>query len=214
MKGNKYMEQMKERINHLIYGRFEDGTGVYGKLFNVQKIEESAEKKPYYKLSINLGDKYCVILDTREIVNIYDFTEICSEMDSKLEDFGINPRFEKAEIMDEIILNWSGYTEEEKKKLSSLIRTKMDDDIIVNLMEMDDSKFICEAIKKQRIRQKRELNKKLKYTNTNAYIILIKSNIKRNQLAKYLYVNGAEKRTGDFGSMVAYIKSLKEIPKK
>lgn len=71
----------------------------------------------------------------REIVNIYDFTEICSEMDSKLEDFGINPRFEKAEIMDEIILNWSGYTEEEKKKLSSLIRTKMDDDIIVNLME-------------------------------------------------------------------------------
>lgn len=43
--------------------------------------------------------------------------------------------FEKAEIMDEIILNWSGYTEEEKKKLSSLIRTKMDDDIIVNLME-------------------------------------------------------------------------------
>ena len=38
MKGNKYMEQMKERINHLIYGRFEDGTGVYGKLFNVQKI--------------------------------------------------------------------------------------------------------------------------------------------------------------------------------
>lgn len=64
MKGNKYMEQMKERINHLIYGRFE-----------------------------------------------------------------------KAEIMDEIILNWSGYTEEEKKKLSSLIRTKMDDDIIVNLME-------------------------------------------------------------------------------
>lgn len=62
-------------------------------------------------------------------------TEICSEMDSKLEDFGINPRFEKAEIMDEIILNWSGYTEEEKKKLSSLIRTKMDDDIIVNLME-------------------------------------------------------------------------------
>ena len=56
-------------------------------------------------------------------------------MDSKLEDFGINPRFEKAEIMDEIILNWSGYTEEEKKKLSSLIRTKMDDDIIVNLME-------------------------------------------------------------------------------
>lgn len=135
MKGNKYMEQMKERINHLIYGRFEDGTGVYGKLFNVQKIEESAEKKPYYKLSINLDDKYCVILDTREIVNIYDFTEICSEMDSKLEDFGINPRFEKAEIMDEIILNWSGYTEEEKKKLSSLIRTKMDDDIIVNLME-------------------------------------------------------------------------------
>lgn len=76
-----------------------------------------------------------------------------------------------------------------------------------------DSKFIYEAIKKQRIRQKRELNKKLKYTNTNAYIILIKSNIKRNQLAKYLYVNGAEKRTGDFGSMVAYIKSLKEIPK-
>lgn len=67
------MEQMKERINHLIYGRFEDGTGVYGKLFNVQKIEESAEKKPYYKLSINLDDKYCVILDTREIVNIYDF---------------------------------------------------------------------------------------------------------------------------------------------
>lgn len=77
-----------------------------------------------------------------------------------------------------------------------------------------DSKFICEAIKKQRIRQKRELNKKLKYTNTNAYIILIKSNIKRNQLAKYLYVNGAEKRTGDFGSIVAYIKGLKEIPKK
>ena len=77
-----------------------------------------------------------------------------------------------------------------------------------------DSKFIHEAIKKQRIRQKRELNKKLKYTNTNAYIILIKSNVKRNQLAKYLYVNGAEKRTGDFGSMVAYIKGLKEIPKK
>ena len=49
--------------------------------------------------------------------------------------------------------------------------------------------------------------------NTNAYIILIKSNIKRNQLAKYLYVNGTEKRVGDFGSMVAYIKSLKEIPK-
>ena len=62
-----------------------------------------------------------------------------------------------------------------------------------------DSKFICEAIKKQRIRQKRELNKKLKYTNTNAYIILIKSNIKRNQLAKYLYVNGAEKIVGYFG---------------
>lgn len=75
-----------------------------------------------------------------------------------------------------------------------------------------DSKFIHEAIKKQRIRQKRELNKKLKYTN--AYIILIKSNVKRNQLAKYLYVNGTEKRTGDFGSMVAYIKSLKEISQK
>ena len=77
-----------------------------------------------------------------------------------------------------------------------------------------DSKFIHEAIKKQRIRQKRELNKKLKYTNTNAYIILIKSNVKRNQLAKYLYVNGTEKRTGDFGSMIAYIKSLKEISQK
>lgn len=53
-----------------------------------------------------------------------------------------------------------------------------------------------------------------KAAKEHAYIILIKSNIKRNQLAKYLYVNGAEKRTGDFGSMVVYIKSLKEIPKK
>lgn len=74
-----------------------------------------------------------------------------------------------------------------------------------------DSKFIYEAIKKQRIRQKKELNKKLKYTNTNAYIILVKSNIKRNQLARYLLIDGANRRTGNYGSLVAYLKSQKKI---
>lgn len=43
-----------------------------------------------------------------------------------------------------------------------------------------DSKFIYEAIKKQRIRQKRELNKKLKYMNTNAYIKSLKEIPKNN----------------------------------
>lgn len=73
-----------------------------------------------------------------------------------------------------------------------------------------DSKFIHEAIKKQRIRQKRALNKKLKYMNTNAYIILVKSNIKRNQLARYLLIDGANRRTGNYGSLVAYLKSQRK----
>ena len=84
----------------------------------------------------------------------------------------------------------------------------------VKRLENDKTFHINELQKNSNaVKEVEELNKKLKYTNTNAYIILIKFNIKRNQLAKYLYVNGAEKRTGDFGSMVAYIKSLKEIQK-
>ncbi|WP_270390268.1 hypothetical protein [Mediterraneibacter faecis] len=132
-----------------------------------------------------LIDKYTDLLDTNK--DMYDYQKQLAEKQKEISSI----EKQLAAYQGDTCYNW-----------------------ISKYINKHDSKFIHEAIKKQRIRQKRELNKKLKYTNTNAHIILIKSNIKRNQLAKYLYVNGAEKRVGDFGSIVAYIKGLKEIPKK
>ena len=68
-----------------------------------------------------------------------------------------------------------------------------------------DDKFICEAIQKQRIRQKHTINKKLKHANKDAHVIIIKSQIKKNRLAKYLLIDGSYRRTGDFGSIIQYI---------
>lgn len=128
------MDELKNKINHWVYGKFEDGTGVFGKVFNVKKVEETTEEKPYYELSVNLGNIYCVVLDTREITNLYDFTETYSNEKNKFEDFGIDSTMNNVEIMDEIIQNWNAYEEEEKKNLSSLVRSQMDDDTIMEFM--------------------------------------------------------------------------------
>lgn len=66
-------------------------------------------------------------------------------------------------------------------------------------------------IQNHRIRQKRTLNKKCKNKfESNAHVVLIKSKIKDNRLAKYLLLNGAYRRTGDYGSLVAYINNQKK----
>ena len=112
------MDELKNKINHWVYGKFEDGTGVFGKVFNVKKVEETTEEKPYYELSVNLGNIYCVVLDTREITNLYDFTETYSNEKNKFEDFGIDSTMNNVEM----------------KNLSSLVRSQMDDDTIMEFM--------------------------------------------------------------------------------
>jgi len=76
---------------------------------------------------------------------------------------------------------------------------------ISKYIDVHDDKFIVEAIQKQRIRQKNTINKKLKYVNKNAYVLIIKSKIQKNRLAKYLLIDGSYKRTGDFGSIIQYV---------
>lgn len=77
-----------------------------------------------------------------------------------------------------------------------------------------DSDEIQKLIMKQRIRQKRRLNMKCKHYGIDGYVIMIKSAIKDNRLAKYLLINGANRRTGDYGSLVAYLKSQNKIQNK
>ncbi len=74
-----------------------------------------------------------------------------------------------------------------------------------------DSDEIQKLIMKQRIRQKKRLNIKCKYCGINGHVILIKSKIKDNRLARYLLIDGANRRTGNYGSLVAYLKSKKKI---
>lgn len=61
-------------------------------------------------------------------------TETYSNEKNKFEDFGIDSTMNNVEIMDEIIQNWNAYEEEEKKNLSSLVRSQMDDDTIMEFM--------------------------------------------------------------------------------
>ena len=65
------MDELKNKINHWVYGKFEDGTGVFGKVFNVKKVEETTEEKPYYELSVNLGNIYIVLFLILERLQIY-----------------------------------------------------------------------------------------------------------------------------------------------
>ena len=77
-------------------------------------------------------------------------------------------------------------------------------------LEKHDVEEFVRYINNQRIRQKHVLNKKCKYTLENdAHVILLKSKIKTGKLANYLLINGASKRYGNYGSLVAYLKSQK-----
>lgn len=63
----------------------------------------------------------------------------------------------------------------------------------------------------QRHRQKKQLNKKCRFAyESGAYVVMVKSKIKGNQLAKYLLIHDSLRRYGDYGSLVAYLKSQKE----
>lgn len=58
-------------------------------------------------------------------------------------------------------------------------------------------------------------NKKCKYTfGNNVHVILLKNKIKNGKLANYLLINGESKRYGNYGSLVAYLKSQKILNKK
>lgn len=66
----------------------------------------------------------------------------------------------------------------------------------------------------QRTRQKKQLNKKCKFAyESDAYVIMVKSKIKGNHLAKYLLMHDSLRRYGNYGSLVTYLKSQKENPK-
>lgn len=65
----------------------------------------------------------------------------------------------------------------------------------------------------QRIKQKKQLNKKCKFAyESGAYVVMVKSKIKGNQLAKYLLIHDSFRRYGNYGSLVSYLKSQKENP--
>lgn len=82
-------------------------------------------------------------------------------------------------------------------------------------LEKHDTEIFVKYIDNQRMRQKCELNKKCKYTfGNNVHVILLKNKIKNGKLANYLLINGASKRYGNYGSLVAYLKSQKILNKK
>lgn len=68
-------------------------------------------------------------------------------------------------------------------------------------------------INQQRSKQKHELNQKCKYIGNGSHVILVKNKIKKGQLAKYLLINGAERRCGNYGSLVSYLNYQKEKSK-
>lgn len=81
-------------------------------------------------------------------------------------------------------------------------------------IEKHNMEEFVKYINNQRVRQKHELNKKCKCILDNgAHVILLKNKIKNGKLANYLLINGASKRYGNYGSLVAYLKSQKENPK-
>lgn len=82
-------------------------------------------------------------------------------------------------------------------------------------LEKHDTEIFVKYIDNQRMRQKCELNKKCKYTfGNNVHVILLKNKIKNGKLANYLLINGESKRYGNYGSLVAYLKSQKILNKK
>ena len=72
---------------------------------------------------------------------------------------------------------------------------------------------LVKYINRQRSKQKRELNQKCKYLGNGSHVILVKSKIKKGQLAKYLLINGSERRCGNYGSLISYLKYQKEKSK-
>ncbi|RHG24666.1 hypothetical protein DW265_09870 [Dorea longicatena] len=100
---------------------------------------------------------------------------------------------EDEEYFDKLPYKWNGIYNWISKKL-----------------EKHDTEIFVKYIDNQRMRQKCELNKKCKYTfGNNAHVILLKNKIKNGKLANYLLINGASKRYGNYGSLVAYLKSQK-----
>lgn len=78
---------------------------------------------------------------------------------------------------------------------------------IRRMLEKHNVAYIEKAITKQRRVQKSNLNKELK--EHDAYVILIK-NKKYTKLARYLMIAGEERRTGNYSSLMAYVKSLNQ----
>lgn len=82
---------------------------------------------------------------------------------------------------------------------------------ISNFIDVHDTEYIKMAIVRQRKMQRQRLNKRYGYLD--GHTILIKSPFDGSRLAKYLLIRGAERRTGDYGSLSAYYKKLKEKSK-
>lgn len=77
-------------------------------------------------------------------------------------------------------------------------------------LEKYDVEEFVRYINNQRMHQKYELNKKCKYTfGNNAHVILLKNKIKNGKLANYLLIDDSLRRYGNYGSLVAYLKSQK-----
>lgn len=77
-------------------------------------------------------------------------------------------------------------------------------------LEKHDTEEFVRYIHNQRMYQKYELNKKCKYTfGNNAHVILLKNKIKNGKLANYLLIDDSLRRYGNYGSLVAYLKSQK-----
>lgn len=83
---------------------------------------------------------------------------------------------------------------------------------ISKYIEVHDTEYIKRAIYKQRASQRRKLNKI--YKNINGHVVIVKVPENGNRLAKYMLIRGSERRTGDYGSLAVYAKSLKEESKK
>ena len=85
---------------------------------------------------------------------------------------------------------------------------------ISKFIEKYPANKIPKYIMHQRTRQKKQLNKKCKFAyESDAYVIMVKSKIKGNHLAKYLLMHDSLRRYGDYGSLVVYLKSQKVNPK-
>lgn len=108
---------------------------------------------------------------------------------------------------------WIKWYPEDEKYFDELHKWNNCYNWISKHLEDRTSDDLVKYINRQRNKQKRELNQKCKYLDKGSHVIFVKNKIKKGQLAKYLLINGAERRCGNYGSLVSYLNYQKEKSK-